>query len=247
MRRSRAAWAGVFGLLMVGLGFATPALASDAGSAGAGGPESLAFAGYRYSPPSQHYSATTTFVVPKLKCGSADRAMAATIGLKGQSESDYGGPYRIEAALFIGCHGGKAHYWPALNGVTETKDYPADVAHAGDLIVLRVYQTPLAPGPTVSVVDETHKFRVSTTHIECGACSPIVGWAGDSGWRTSGGRLEGVPDFGTLTYTNTRVHGHPLGQTSPSRHNRRTNVTLQIKTGPLFNSGTAFRTFFKHS
>jgi hypothetical protein len=240
--------AGVFVLVMSGAGFAAPALASDAGTVGAGGPENFAFAGYRYSPSSQYYDATTTFVVPKLKCGSANRAIAAAIGLKGSTESDYGGPYRIEAGLFIGCHAGKARYWPELKWeVAKTKNYPTDVARAGDTIVLRLYSTTEAPGPAVSVVDKTHRFHVSKTHIECGACSPNVGWAGDSGWRTSGGRLEGVPDFGTLTYTNTRVHGHPLGQTSPTRHDRRTNARLQIKAGSLFNSGTAFRTFFKHS
>jgi hypothetical protein len=151
------------------------------------------------------------------------------------------------AALFIGCHGGNAHYWPELVLNGSIKNYRTKTAHAGDTIVLRLAYH---KRHWVSVTDETHKFKVSRTSGG-GYSSAAFETAtlGDEGWANSHHHLEGVPDIGTLTYSDAQINGQPLGHVLfLSRAVNRTSAgKLQIKTGPLNSSGKVFRTYFKHS
>ena len=148
------------------------------------------------------------------------------------------------AALFIGCHGGKAHYWPRLEVNDSIKNYPATTAHSGDTVVLWLNTRT----DHVSVADQTHKFKVSRTGPRENWFNNSA-WIGDGGWTNSHGRLERVPDFGTLTYANTKVYGESLRRwgwvTGP--FNRTSGRTLQIRTSLLSSSGEAFKTYFKHS
>jgi hypothetical protein len=75
-------------------------------------------------------------VVPRLRCRSSDQEIAATVGVVGHIADLVFPPN--EAGLFIGCEGGTAHYRPALMVYGHSTSYPADVAHAGETIVLRV-------------------------------------------------------------------------------------------------------------
>jgi hypothetical protein len=189
------------------------------------------WAGAGYAEPS-FISATTTFTVPKLRCGHADQAIAPSIGAE-----------RSAAALFVGCHGGKAHYWPELEVNGNIKNYRTSTAHAGDTIVLRLN----TKSGHVSVADETHKFKVSRTGSRNSGGNTAE--IGDWGWADSHGRFEGVPDFGTLTYSNTQVYGQPLGHWRwvYGPFNRSSGGTLRITTGKIFGGGKAFRTYFKRS
>lgn len=245
--------AAVFALATAGC--AVPALAPNVANASVRGVSSACvyaggcrgFAGYSgqtwdYAPPNSG-SATTTFVVPKLRCGTADQAIAPSVSA---FMDDAGRP--TAAALFVGCHTGKAHYWPELVLNGRVKNYRAKTAHAGDTIVLR-----LAYGHKrhwVSVTDETHKFKVSRTSGG-GTLSAAFETAliGDEGWANWHHHLQGAPDFGTLTYSNSQINGEPLGHVLfLSRAVNRTSAgKLQIKTGPLFSGGKAFRTYFKQS
>lgn len=248
--RSLLRGAGVLALAMAGPGFGASALASDGANVRGLGSVcntgACGFAGYNvylgdYGFPSS-VSATTTFKVPKLRCGKRrNRAIAPAVGaLVGPN---VGVPRLWEAAMFVGCRGGKAHYWPELVVRGRIKNYPAKAAHAGDTIVLRLE----SETGDVSAVDETHRFKVSrTVAIARGGHSVQSAWIGDEGWLNSHGYLEGAPDFGTLTYSSSRLYGHPLGQSNFVERENRTSVG-QINTGPLFSGGKAFRTYFKHS
>ena len=187
--------AGVVALVTVGC--ATPSLASDAANAAVKGPRG--FAGYNawggtgYGEPG-YITATTAFRVPKLRCGSADQAIAPSIRA-----------YATAARLFVGCQGGKAHYWPQLEVSSHIKNYPAKAVRAGDTILLRLN----TQNYHVSVTDETRKFKVSRIGPSENRFNNSA-WIGDAGWTNSRRRLERVPDFGTLTYSNTHVYGQTL-------------------------------------
>ncbi len=252
--RSLVRGAGVFALSVAGLGLAAPALASSAANAATKDVDSACiepggcggFAGYHFQTgdygPAPSVIETTNLVVPKLRCGSADQAIAPNFGAY---VGDAGRP--STAALFVGCHAGKAHYWPELALKGSIKNYPTKAAHAGDTIVLRLAYDHTSG--SVSVVDETHKFKVSRTGDGIGG-GILYAWIGDEGWADSRGRLERVPDFGTLTYLDTKFNGHPLdsrdGALSFAPRNRTSHGKLQIKTGPFFPGGKAFRTYFRH-
>jgi hypothetical protein len=182
----------------------------------------------------------TTFVVPRLRCGSAFQAIApgleASVGNVGRTS---------EAALFVGCRGGRAHYWPRLTLAGKSKNYRAKAAYAGDTIALRVAYD--RKRGSVSVTDETHKFEVSRTGAGAGS---VYAWIGDAAWRTSAVSFARVPDFGTLTYRNTKLNGRPLAVAAHFSLVRNVMGTehgrVQINTSPLASSGKAFSTYFKH-
>jgi hypothetical protein len=125
--------------------------------------------------------------------------------------------------------------------------YPADVAHAGETIVLRVSMS--RHGVYVAVIDKTHRFTVSRTGGAC--CLAGGGWTGDAVWWPGGStRFEGVPDFGKLTYTNSKVNGRSLDSAPAlSRYELKypRSTPLRIATGPISSGGETFSTYFKHS
>jgi hypothetical protein len=237
----------------LGIRATAPALASDpvhAAVRGVGPSRGSAsyhegFAGYNlqlagYGPASS-VSETTTFVVPRSRCGRAPRAIAPSVGAFVGKDNN-----TSAAALFVGCYDGKAHYWPELAVNGSIRNYPTKAAHAGDVIVLRL---DTQRGGQVSVADETHKLKVSRASPPGGSVS--FAWIGDGGWADSHDHLEGVPGFGRVTYSNTKVYGgsieHLPASGQASAENRSSAGTVQIQTGPLFSNGTAFRSDFKHS
>ena len=114
------------------------------------------FAGYTLNDPSDSsLHVTATFVVPKLSCGSRARAMSPEDGMEADTEFS-------SAGLFVGCYGGKAHYWPtlAVNGI-RTNYKTGSAAHPGDTVVLTASEN--ATKTSVSVVDKTHKFTKRET------------------------------------------------------------------------------------
>jgi hypothetical protein len=196
------------------------------------------FAGYQtwqgtgYGEPS-HLIATTTVGVPKLRCGGVGRAVAPGI-VAGYSE-------RWQAALFVGCVRGKAHYWPELEVNGQMKSYRTRAIHPGDLIVLRVNTY----SGRVSLADQARDFKVSRTGPrDSGGPYSLIGVGG---WADSRGRVEPVPDVGTLTFSNSRVYGQPLGggQFLIGHALDWWTGTSVVKTGNFFDHGTAFRTYFR--
>lgn len=184
-------------------------------------------------------SATTSaaqFKVPALSCTSAFRAITPVAGVETNNFTSYS-----SAFLFVGCHSGKAVYFPSLvvNG-TET-DYSTTPLAAGDVIKV---STKVTTGTTVQVTDVTKGI---TKKLTGPAASPSAAYIADSAWYNNT-TLLGVPKFGTITFTHCLVDGKSLGSASPTRVQRVTSShVVQITTGALTSGGTTFATHFKHS
>jgi hypothetical protein len=145
------------------------------------------------------------------------------------------------AFVFVGCQNGAAQYFPALvvNG-TET-NYTSTALSAGDAI--KLYASVSATAVKVKVTDVTK--GITEKLIGSGA-SADAAYVGDSDW-VSGGTLLGVPNFGKLRFTGCKVDGMTLASWSPTQYRRVSGSTVQIATGALSSTGTAFTTSFKHS
>jgi hypothetical protein len=184
--------------------------------------------------------ATASFTVPTLSCtaSESDNAIALSAGVpvdKGKSASI--------AYVFTGCVNGQATYYPGLlvNG-TET-DYPTAPVAAGDVIDLTT---------KVSV----NRTRVQVTDVTTNVTEKLMGsgasasdaYFGDSGWGSSTGALVHVPDFGKLTYKDCLIDGKALASWRPHSYQRVNSIgRVQITTGGIWPTGTAFTTHFQHT
>jgi hypothetical protein len=233
------------------LAMAGPALGSSEGGAGGvlhGAPASRSathsstFAGWETTGPSSAGATiTSTIVLPKLKCGAEPHAIDANVG------AYYRANFKSfsAAGMFVGCNEGKVHYFPAftLNGQNQT--FRKLKAHAGDTILLKASLQ--STGTTLSVVDKTTK-RVHKKLTGKGVPKVLAPWAGDSSWVNAGeGGLEPVPNFGTLTFSNTRLDGAPFGLAAPTQYDRYKHSTLQISTSDFQSDHATFDTVFHHS
>jgi hypothetical protein len=236
-------------LATAALVLATPALASTAaralgglrgGPAFRGATTSTTFAGYEIGAIDGPSNMTTTIVLPKLNCGTTDQAIYPSVG----AYFDLGSSDFSSAGMFVGCIGGKAQYWPVLqvNGVEH--DYPTLIAKKGDTVVLKYS---MKSGATkVSVTDKTTK-SASKKLTGTGVTETGFPWAGDVAWHTGLGALEGVPKFGTLTFSHTVFVGVPFETDGPTQFNRYSGSTLQISTGSFASDEETFKTTFHHS
>lgn len=238
------------------LALAGPALASPAIGGAArphpvrGGPahasiHSPQFAGWEVASTGGGFSETTTIVLPKLKCHAAKQAITPNVGTLVDGESTYN-----EAGMFVGCSGGKAHYFPAFVVEATFKNFPKLKAKAGDTVVLKEVMKTTGPGK-LSVVDKTTKSVHKALTVPSVTDSDFP-WVGDSGWITNGGTvLLPVPNFGTITFSHTRFLGEPMRKFFPDHElvsfDRYKGTTLQIKTGKWASDLQTFKTVFHHS
>jgi hypothetical protein len=231
------------------LSLAAPAQAAAAGHGGSGlasaHPGALSvinsttFAGYQATVTAgSATSSAAQYKVPTLSCTSAYRAITPVAGVEVNSFSSYS-----SAFLFTGCHNGKAVYFPALviNG-TET-DYTTTPLSAGDVIKVSAKVT--TTGTTAKVTDVT---KGVTKQLTGPGASSSAAYIGDSDWVTTTGTLLGVPNFGTLTFTHCLIDGTALASWNPAEYQRvNSSNIVQIATGALSSTGTAFPTHYKHS
>jgi len=83
---------------------------------------------------------------------------------------------------------------------------------------------------------------------ERAGASASAAFIGEDGWVTSTGTLLGVPNFGTLTFTNCLIDGKTLASWHPHEYQRVNHVGIvQIAPGALSLAGTAFATYYNHS
>ncbi len=183
-------------------------------------------------------SSAARFTVPKLSCGAATRAIGPAAGVEVNNNQTFS-----SAFLFTGCVNGKSVDFPALviNG-SET-NYPKSLFSAGDVISLSTKVT--TAGTTVQARDASTGVTRKLTGAGAAASAAYIG---DSAWFTSGGALLGVPNFGTLTFTNCLIDGGALAVSLPSQYQRvNSSSTVQIATGSLSPGGTTFATTYNHS
>jgi hypothetical protein len=230
------------------LGLAVPAQAAAGGHGGGGlaGAHARAlavinsdhFAGYQATVPAgSATSSAAQYKVPALSCTSAYRAITPVAGVEVNNFATFS-----SAFLFVGCHNGKARYFPAvvING-SET-NYTTTLLAAGDVIKVSAKVT--STGTTVQVTDMTKGVTKKRTGP---GASPSAAYVGDSGWFNAG-TLLGVPRFGTLTFTRCSVDGKALAGSHPAKYQRvNSSNIVQISTGALSSTGTAFATHYKHS
>jgi hypothetical protein len=88
---------------------------------------------------------------------------------------------------------------------------------------------------------------VTVRHLGVGARASAA-FMGDNGWANSNGTLQGVPNFGKLTFTNCLIDGKALGGWHPKAFQRvNGRGMVEIATGGLLPGGTAFDTLFRQS
>jgi streptogramin lyase len=183
-------------------------------------------------------SSAATFTVPALACTTAARTITPVAGVEANRYKTFS-----SAFMFTGCVSGKAAYFPALvvNG-TET-NYPSTPFSAGDVINLSTSVT--TAGTTVQVEDVTTGVAEKLTGRGASASAAYIG---DSSWFTSAGKRLGVPNFGTLAFTNCLIDGTALASRHPNEYLRVNKAAVvQIAPGALSSTGTAFTTYYKHS
>lgn len=197
------------------------------------------FAGYQATVPAGSATVeTASFTVPTLSCTTADRAIAADVGVLANNFKTVS-----IAGVITACASGTALYFPSVvvNG-TET-DYTSNPVAAGDVIDL-----------TTKV--STNRTRVQVTDVTTSVTQKIIGagasasaaYIGDDALFTSTGTLIHVPDFGKLTFKNCVLDGNAFFSSRPHAFQRVNSLgTVQIATGGPFPGGTAFSTHFEHS
>ena len=185
-------------------------------------------------------SSAATFTVPKLSCTTAARTIAPDVGV---AENNFNSG--SVAGVATECASGKAVYFPFLVADGTEADYTALHFAAGNVINLSASVT--TTGITVQVTDVTTGVTVTNTITGAGA-SANAAWIGDDAGSSSTGSLLGVPNFGTLTFTNCLIDGQTLQSWKPQQY-QRVNSTgvLQIATGALSTGGNAFTTTYKHA
>ncbi|MFL5824610.1 MAG: hypothetical protein ACJ764_14350 [Solirubrobacteraceae bacterium] len=197
-------------------------------------------AGYSLGRSAKSLKVTTTFVLPRIACGSRARAFAPSVGVYSSSNVP------TAAAVFAGCNAGHARYWPVLvmNGGYRKYNTGASDLHPGDRVALQARETQY--DAYVSLTDKT--LGVTQSWLGLGRDKLTSAWVGDSTWGNSRG-FQSIPDFGSLNFTHTRMNGVPLGSVRGlTRYDMRSNRgTLQIRARRTTSSGTAFRTIFKHA
>ncbi len=202
---------------------------------------SQTFAGWVVNGEDGGFNMKTTVVLPRLKCGKTNQAIVPSVGA-------YFAPSRkgfSDAGIFVGCSGGKARYYPAFRLHGKEKDYPTLKARAGDTVNLSIQMG--GKHTRLSVQDTTTKS--ASKNLSGGGVSAVAfPWTGDLGWPTSSLTPQGVPDFGTVTFSNTLFIGAPLGKFSElEQFNRYDGSTLQISTTGFKSHPTKFKTGFHHS
>ena len=182
--------------------------------------------------------ATATFTVPTLTCTTADRAIAADVGVLVNNYKT-----ASTAGVITGCASGTAVYYPSVVVNGKQTDYTGTPLSAGDII-------------TITTKVSVNRTRVQVTDVTTGVTQKIIGagarasaaFIGNDALFTSSGALLHVPDFGKVTFKSCLIDGKTLASWRPQTYQRVNSIgRLQISTGGLWPSGTAFSTHFQHS
>lgn len=181
-------------------------------------------------------SAAARYVLPRLKCTAAFRAITPVAGISVDT------PTATYSAAFIvtACVNGKARYNAGLVINGHEPDDSHISLHPGN--VIRVSTNVTNKTTKVAVTNTT--TGVTTARHGNGARAYSV-YIGDSDW-TLKGRTVGVPVFRTITFTKCDVDGKPVGNFAPTEYERSYRGVLEIATSSLISAGSSFHTYFRH-
>jgi hypothetical protein len=198
------------------------------------------FAGYYYSTGLPSVTVTTTFVVPKAKCGH----VTTFVGIGVATFS----PHSFNAALLeVACTHGRAQYIPILGHNNKAKPEFSSGVAPGDKIVVK--ERGSSTGVSLSFADKTNR-KANTKMTAPGD----TGFAPEIGDLKKSHKVGGnfvpwpVTDFGHVSFTNSKLNGQPFGSFPVIRYDMVNGaMTVQIATGPFASNNEAFKTTFKHS
>lgn len=183
----------------------------------------------------RHADVTARFTVPTVQCPSVGWP-GVIPGVRIFGTEDF---QEVHAVVFIRCHKGTPVYTAIL--------------HAG----LQSHRESVAPGDTIEVrlVADTKGTAVYYNDATSGAHHSIVtshpmrivgmGIGADAVWSNTLTWYDSVPPFGSITFSDVQVNGHPLSATKAVRVNMVADTgTLLIRTGHISRTGTGFGLYF---
>jgi hypothetical protein len=230
---------GLAAAMTAAFGLAEPALAATAPITNT---QSTVVAGYNFA----NYigvpgAVSAIVVVPKLNCKATLPAGASIyVGAGIQSVNSY-------ARLYLACTAqGVVRCYPSLVVNGSIKNIAAHTATAGDRMEFAVSQSDSQV--TVSVIDMTHRFVVTSNGTGSGTGEGIV--VGDFP-VVPGATTSRVPSFGTVTFSSALINGYPFGSAGTGLQVDDLYASsagpLQVKTAYSMSNKEAFTTVFEHS
>jgi hypothetical protein len=187
-------------------------------------------AGYRTKPRANPIlRASTTFTVPSVTCTGATEGISLGIG----NVRKAGKPQTL-GEVWMACSGGTPFY--LLSALVDSSTQTSISVSAGDVVRIEIDQG--GPVVTATVRNTTTKVTVTAAGFPDSDDLLIFG----SFPLFSGGVMAGVPDFGSVQFTNTKLSGEELRRVVPVE--RTNGATVQISPGPLL--AGAFTLNFAH-
>jgi hypothetical protein len=178
-------------------------------------------------------SLSVTVTLPSFTCKKGDD-VAAYANTEDLDTDSWSGTY-------VGLACGKKNvpvYSPSLE-IDGTYTNPAATMRAGDTVVFTTSCG--ATGTAVTIDDVTSVSSVSTSSASPSDCS--AAFVGDIGvLKGKGPKLENLPTFGSIDFSNVNVNGSSLGSFTPTVSNYYEGKKDVITVGPITDSGTAFVT-----
>ena len=214
--------------------------AGDAGPGVSATPTSTRnFAGYQATVTAGSATRSeASFTVPALSCTTTARAITPSAAVSANNNKTVSAAF-----VFTGCVNGRAVYFPGLVSNGNETDYTTTHFAAGDVIDVT---TKVSTTRTKVVVTDV-TTGVTVQHLGRGA-SANTAFIGDNSWANNSGALQGVPNFGTLTFTNCLIDGTAIGGWHPHAYQRvNGRGTVEISTGGLWPGGAAFTTHYQNS
>jgi hypothetical protein len=180
-------------------------------------------------------SATTTFTVPTITCGTTTEVVVPSmiLGDTTGANFDVGGAY-------LKCNkDGVAHYG-AIIVIDGTQTSVTDKVAPGDMLTTTVSAT--TSGSSITIKDTTAGWTKTVTGTGFTVAYADAGddWAFSN--RTA--KVRKVPTFSQISFSQTTVGGAALGTYSPTAANRTIKGTVDITTSVLNKAGTGFTTTF---
>jgi hypothetical protein len=186
------------------------------------------------------YNATTsvssisvTVTLPSYTCKKSDD-VAAYADTEDLNTDTWSGTY-------VGLACGKKNvpiYSPALE-IDGAYTNPAATMRADDTVVLSTSCG--ATGTVVTIDDVTSTSSVSTSSASPSDCS--AAFVGDIGVQKGAGpKVDNLPRFGSIDFSNVNVNGSSLGSFTPTVSNYYEGKKNIITVGPITDGGTAFVT-----
>jgi hypothetical protein len=194
-------------------------------------PPKSAFAGYQLSS-APVTSTTATFTLPSFRCTKKNAAVTVQLDAYDSLQSAFNYEY-----LTLGCSKKRVASYSASVIVVGTSTTSGTVAlDAGDTVVFSISCG--ATGSTTSIDDVTTASTESASSSTPSTCSEV--FVGDYGQPKSPTKVENLPAFGKVQWTNVMVNGSALGSFSPMATNYYEGKKNVIDAGPLSGGGTAF-------